>query len=105
MGAPLNGVKIKIIDWDEGGYSNRDKPHPRGEIVVGGRMVSNGYFKLNELTQQHFYVDHNGLNWFRTGDIGEIFADGTVKIIDRKRDLIKLANGEFISLGKVLRSA
>ena len=101
MGAPLNGVKVKLIDWEEGGYYKNDTPHPRGEIVVGGKMVSNGYFKLNELNEQSFYVDSNGLNWFKTGDIGEIYSDGTLKIIDRKRDLIKLANGEFISLGKV----
>jgi long-chain acyl-CoA synthetase len=41
------------------------------------------------------------MNWFFTGDIAEIFPDGTFKIIDRKKDLIKLANGEFFSLGKV----
>ena len=101
VGAPLNGVKIKLIDWEEGGYTNRDRPHPRGELVVGGKMVSNGYYKLDALKDQSFYVDSKGLKWFRTGDIGEVFPNGTVRIIDRKTDLIKLANGEFVSLGKV----
>jgi long-chain acyl-CoA synthetase len=101
VGAPLNGVKIKLINWEEGGYSVDDKPHPRGELVVGGKMISNGYFQMDSLNQQSFTIDENGMRWFLTGDIGEIFPDGTFRIIDRKKDLIKLANGEFISLGKV----
>ena len=40
--------------------------------------------------------------WFKTGDIGQIDADGTVRIIDRKKDLVKLQFGEYISLGKVM---
>ena len=39
--------------------------------------------------------------WFYTGDIGQIDEDGTVRIIDRKKDLVKLQFGEYISLGKV----
>ena len=38
---------------------------------------------------------------FRTGDIGELMEDGYVKIIDRKKDLVKLQAGEYVSLGKV----
>ncbi|XP_054158441.1 long-chain-fatty-acid--CoA ligase 4-like [Oppia nitens] len=101
VGGPLNGVRIKLKDWAEGGYSVADKPHPRGEIVVGGHMITNGYFKLRSLNDQSFYTDSDGLRWFMTGDIGEIYTDGTVRIIDRKKDLIKLSNGEFVSLGKI----
>lgn len=36
IGAPLNGVKCRLLDWPEGGYSVHDKPNPRGEIVIGG---------------------------------------------------------------------
>ncbi len=39
--------------------------------------------------------------WFKTGDIGQVEADGTLRIIDRKKDLVKLQFGEYISLGKV----
>ena len=39
--------------------------------------------------------------WFRTGDIGEIHDDGVLKIIDRKKDLVKLQHGEYVSYGKV----
>ncbi len=38
--------------------------------------------------------------WFRTGDIGEVHPDGVLKIIDRKKDLVKLQHGEYVSYGK-----
>ena len=42
-----------------------------------------------------------GLVWFRTGDIGQVHADGCFQIIDRKKDIVKLSAGEYVSLGKV----
>ncbi|KAI1304657.1 Long-chain-fatty-acid--CoA ligase 4 [Halotydeus destructor] len=59
-----------------------------------------GYFKREDETQESFY-EEDGRRWFISGDIGEIFPDGTVKIIDRRKDLVKLQNGKFISLGKI----
>ena len=78
-----------------------DKPNPRGEIVIGGGNVALGYYKLPEKTKEDFFTDGDGLRWFRTGDIGEMYPDGTLKIIDRKKDLVKLDFGEYVSLGKV----
>ena len=48
-----------------------------------------------------FEVDQEGIRWFHSGDIGEALPDGSLRIVDRKKDLAKLANGEFVSLGKV----
>ncbi|XP_075040431.1 long-chain-fatty-acid--CoA ligase 4 isoform X1 [Mixophyes fleayi] len=101
VGAPLTCCEIKLRDWLEGGYTNRDKPNPRGEIVIGGHNVSMGYFQNEEKTIEDFYVDENGQRWFCTGDIGEIHPDGCLQIIDRKKDLVKLQAGEYVSLGKV----
>ena len=100
VGAPLNGVPIKLVDWAEGNYHTNDKPYPRGEIVIGGDCVSMGYYKNDKLTKEAFF-EKDGKRWFYTGDIGEIYPDGTIKIIDRKKDLVKLQFGEYISLGKV----
>lgn len=100
VGAPLNGVPIRLVDWAEGNYHTSDKPNPRGEIVIGGDCVTAGYFKNAEQTRASF-VEEAGRRWFYTGDIGEIFPDGTIQIIDRKKDLIKLQFGEYVSLGKV----
>ena len=68
--------------------------------MIGGASVARGYFKNEEKTKEDFF-NEGGKRWFRTGDIGEMFEDGTVRIIDRKKDLVKLQLGEYVSLGKV----
>lgn len=83
-----------------GNYHVLDKPYPRGEIVVGGGCVTAGYYKNDGLTTESFR-EEDGTRWFYTGDIGEIQSDGSIRIIDRKKDLVKLQYGEYISLGKV----
>lgn len=100
VGGPLVCSEIKLKDWVEGGYRSTDKPYPRGEILIGGANVTMGYYK-DEAKNQDFFVDENGQRWFCTGDIGEVHEDGGFKIIDRKKDLVKLQVGEYVSLGKV----
>ncbi|CAN6479750.1 unnamed protein product [Victoria cruziana] len=41
------------------------------------------------------------MRWFSTGDIGQFHSDGCLEIIDRKKDIVKLQHGEYVSLGKV----
>ncbi|XP_041010441.1 long chain acyl-CoA synthetase 9, chloroplastic-like isoform X2 [Juglans microcarpa x Juglans regia] len=101
VGAPLPCSFIKLIDWPEGGYLTSDSPKPRGEIVVGGPNVTVGYFKNEEKTKELYKVDERGMRWFYTGDIGQFHADGCLEIIDRKKDIVKLQHGEYVSLGKV----
>lgn len=101
VGRPVGSAEVKLESWEEGGYTVNDKPNPRGEIIIGGTNVSLGYWKQEEKTAESFKVDDNGQRWFYTGDIGEVESDGVLKIIDRKKDLIKLAHGEYVSLGKV----
>lgn len=66
-----------------GGYRSTDKPHPRGEILVGGPNVTMGYYKSEDKKLEDFTVDGNGQRWFCTGDIGEIHDDGCLKIIGK----------------------
>ena len=47
------------------------------------------YYEMPEKTAEDFFVAH-GRTWFKTGDIGQMEDDGTLKIIDRKKDLVKL---------------
>ncbi|KAK7344362.1 hypothetical protein VNO77_13882 [Canavalia gladiata] len=66
---------------------------PSGEICVRGKSVFTGYYKNPELTKEAI-ID----GWFHTGDIGEMLPNGVVKVIDRKKNLIKLSQGEYIAL-------
>lgn len=100
VGAPLICCEIRLRDWAEGGYTSKDQPNPSGEILIGGPNVTLGYYK-NENNDQDFFVDENGQRWFCTGDVGEICPDGCLQIVDRKKDLVKLQAGEYVSLGKV----
>ncbi|CAL8073876.1 unnamed protein product [Calicophoron daubneyi] len=101
VGAVGSSLQMKLRAWPEGGYSPFDKPSPRGEILFSGGSVTNGYFRQPELTAKAFYTDENGVRWFCTGDIGLMHTDGSLSIIDRKKDLVKLQAGEYLSLGKV----
>jgi long-chain acyl-CoA synthetase len=100
-GCPQPGCQIKLTDWEEGGYRVTDKPNPRGEIIIKSKATSAGYFKRDDLTAESFVKDPDGSYWFITGDIGEILPNGSIRIVDRKKDLVKLQMGEYISLGKV----
>merc|ERR1712029_503515 len=100
VGAPMTEVETRLVDWEEGNYKVTDRPNPRGEIVLGGETIAKGYFGLKELTEANFFVEQ-GKRWFRTGDIGEMDKNGVLRIVDRKKDLVKLQLGEYVSLGKV----
>ncbi|OTF73264.1 hypothetical protein BLA29_003566, partial [Euroglyphus maynei] len=101
-GQPLLNVYAKLKDWTEGGYRRTDLPCPRGELLIGTKTHWNGYLNLPKMTDEGYEKDdENGIHYVRTGDIVQIHSDGTIEIIDRKKDLIKLANGEYVSLGKI----
>ncbi|XP_074597530.1 long-chain-fatty-acid--CoA ligase 4-like [Brevipalpus obovatus] len=101
-GAPLNGVTMRLVEWEEGGYSPKDKPNPRGEVYIGGPTVALGYYRDEKETKSQFLNDPiDKMRYWISGDIAELFPDGTIRIIDRRKDLVKLFNGEYISLGKV----
>ncbi|CAN8270590.1 unnamed protein product [Cochlearia groenlandica] len=101
VGPPVPCSYIKLVSWEEGGYRISDKPMPRGEIVVGGNSVTAGYFNNQEKTDEVYKVDEKGTRWFYTGDIGRFHPDGCLEVIDRKKDIVKLQHGEYVSLGKV----
>lgn len=101
VGPPLPCSYVKLVDWEEGAYLTGDSPMPRGEIAIGGPNVTLGYFKNKEKTEEVYKVDERGMRWFYTGDIGKFHPDGCLEIIDRKKDIVKLQHGEYVSLGKV----
>jgi len=100
VGSPFEGVDLKLVDWPEGGYTVNDKDGPRGEIVLGGAIVAKEYFAMPEKTNKDFF-NEDGKRFFRTGDIGLLRHNGTIEIIDRKKDLVKMQLGEYIAPSKI----
>ncbi|KAL3470397.1 hypothetical protein BJX99DRAFT_239596 [Aspergillus californicus] len=74
-------------------YSADDKPFPRGELLLRGPNVFKEYLKNPEETSKSFTED----GWFRTGDVAKIDDMGRIVIIDRRKNVLKLAQGEYIS--------
>ncbi len=101
VGSVVPCCEIKLVDWPEGGYRTTDTPNPRGEIYIGGDNITMGYFNMPEKTAEDFSTSKQGIRYFATGDIGEMLPSGNLKIIDRKKDLVKLQGGEYVSLNKV----
>uniref|UniRef100_A0AC35TWZ7 AMP-binding domain-containing protein n=1 Tax=Rhabditophanes sp. KR3021 TaxID=114890 RepID=A0AC35TWZ7_9BILA len=99
VGAPLTCAEIMLRDWPEGNYFPTAED-PKGEILIHGPHLTSGYLKNEEQTNEAF-IEIDGKRWFCSGDIGYFKQDGGLVIIDRKKDLVKINNGEYISLGKV----
>lgn len=93
VGGPFPGVHVKLRDLPEMDYLTSDKPFPRGEICVKGDVVFERYYKNTEATAAVFDAD----GFFKTGDVGQWLADGSLQIIDRAKNLFKLSQGEYIS--------
>ncbi|KAJ2161779.1 long-chain fatty acid-CoA ligase [Coemansia sp. RSA 552] len=91
VGAPCPSVEMKLVDVPEAKYFASDG---RGEIWVRGPSVFEGYLDNEELTRQTVTED----GWLKTGDIGQWTSQGQLTIIDRKKNLVKLTNGEYIAL-------
>jgi len=101
VGSIQPACEIKLVSVPDMGYLVTET-RPRGEVLVSGNTVSQqGYFKMEEKSREDFPRHADGKVWFHTGDVGELSEAGTLRIIDRKKDLIKLSGGEYVSLGKV----
>jgi fatty-acyl-CoA synthase len=92
-GSAIAHVEIEIRD-DSG---NRLPPGVNGEICLRGPKVTQGYWKDPEKTAASFFGD-----WFRSGDVGYLDADGFLFLTDRKKDMI-VSGGENIASSEVER--
>jgi len=72
---------------------------PQGEIWIRGPSVTKGYYKRDDLNKDPTIFTEDG--WFRTGDVGQWNPDGSMSIIDRIKNLVKLSGGEYIALERL----
>ena len=103
VGGPVPQNEFKLVDVEEMNYTSKDvdadgNPAPRGEIWVRGPNVIPGYFLNEKETKKNFNED----GWLMSGDIGQILPNGNrMKIIDRKKNIFKLSQGEYIAPEKL----
>mmetsp|Transcript_46360 Transcript_46360/g.100815 ORF Transcript_46360/g.100815 Transcript_46360/m.100815 type:complete len:745 (-) Transcript_46360:100-2334(-) len=106
-GSPLVSVEItlhsepEITDANGNSYLSTDTTHSdgsecagRGEVWLRGTSITSGYYKMAEKTGEDFDKD----GWFHTGDIGMFTPQGQLKIVDRKKNLVKLKGGEYVAI-------
>ncbi|KAK1324112.1 Long chain acyl-CoA synthetase 2 [Acorus calamus] len=95
VGVPVTTIEARLESVPDMGYDALSTV-PRGEICLRGTTLFSGYHKRPDLTDD-VLVD----GWFHTGDIGEWQTNGAMKIIDRKKNIFKLSQGEYIAVENV----
>ena len=93
-----SSIEVKLVDFPDAGYYSTNKPLAQGEIWIRGAPVMSGYYENEEETKNALTDD----GWFMTGDIGEFDEHGLLRTIDRKKNLVKTLNGEYIAIEKVI---
>ena len=92
-GAVMPAHEMCLVNVPDMDYLVTDKPYPRGELLIRGPAMCEGYYRNEKETKSAFLPG----GWFKTGDIASVDELGRFKIIDRRKNVLKLAQGEYIS--------
>jgi fatty acid CoA ligase FadD9 len=90
-------IDYKLLDVPELGYFNTDKPYPRGELAVKSARFMAGYYNRPDLTATMFDAD----GYYKTGDIMAEVEPDRLRYVDRRNNVIKLAQGEFVAVSRL----
>jgi fatty acid CoA ligase FadD9 len=90
-------IDYKLVDVPDLGYFATDRPYPRGELLLKTENIFPGYYKRPDVTAEVFDAD----GYYRTGDVvAEVGLDRLV-YVDRRNNVLKLAQGEFVTLANL----
>ena len=87
-------IDYKLVDVPDLGYFHTDRPHPRGELLVKSDSLFPGYYKRPEVTAEMFDAD----GYYRTGDVVAETAPDHLVYVDRRNNVLKLSQGEFVTV-------
>src|SRR6476619_3567325 len=90
-------IDYKLADVPDLGYFHTDQPHPRGELLVKTDNLFPGYYKRPEVTAEMFDPD----GYYRTGDIMAEVGPDQLTYLDRRNNVLKLSQGEFVTVSKL----
>ena len=90
-------IDYKLVDVPELGYFSTDLPHPRGELLVKTQAMFPGYYKRPDVTAEVFDPD----GYYRTGDIVAATGPDQISYVDRRNNVLKLSQGEFVTVAKL----
>ncbi|MEV1064383.1 carboxylic acid reductase [Streptomyces sp. NPDC050263] len=90
-------LDCKLVDVPELGYFRTDSPYPRGELVLKTQTLTPGYYRRPDATARSF--DEDG--YYRTGDIMARIGPDQYVYVDRRNNVVKLAQGEFVALSRL----
>jgi fatty acid CoA ligase FadD9 len=90
-------IDYKLVDVPDLGYFATDRPYPRGELLLKTENMFPCYYKRPETTADVFDAD----GYYRTGDVVAAVAPNKVVYVDRRNNVLKLAQGEFVTVAKL----
>ncbi len=90
-------IDYKLDDVPDLGYFATDRPYPRGELLLKTENMFPGYYKRPQVTADVFDPD----GYYRTGDVVAEVAPNKLVYVDRRNNVLKLAQGEFVTLAKL----
>ncbi|BBZ48435.1 carboxylic acid reductase [Mycobacterium heidelbergense] len=90
-------IDYKLVDVPDLGYFATDRPYPRGELLLKTQNMFPGYYKRPEVTAGVFDAD----GYYRTGDVVAEVGPDRLVYVDRRNNVLKLAQGEFVTVAKL----